>query len=127
MTTSRSCVNEMESAQRAYETTSQRYTQTNLEGQSNQSDIAVLAHATAPIYPAGPRVLLNTVLAIFFGTLLGTGFAMLAEMRDRRVRSAANIVELTPVTLLGEMDWSASVASKFALPSWLKPRRLFAN
>lgn len=119
--------NEMESAQRAYESTTQRYTQTNLEGQSNQSDIAVLNRAVAPLYAAGPKVIKNTLLSIFLGTLLGAGFAMLAEMRDRRVRSSANIVELTPVPLLGEMDWSAAGNRKFRLPNWLLPRRLFSN
>lgn len=119
--------NEVESAQRAYESTTQRFTQANLEGQSNQSDIAVLNPAVAPLRPFGPKVFVNTLLSIFFGTLLGIGFSILAEMRDRRVRSSEDLVEATLIPVLGVMDWSAVNARKFTLPNWLLPRRLFSN
>jgi len=58
-------INEMETAQRAYESASQRYSQTNLEGQSNQTDISILNPAVAPLQPAGPKVLMNTLISVF--------------------------------------------------------------
>ena len=100
--------NEMESAQRAYETTTQRFTQTNLEAQSNQSDIAILALATAPLEPSNPKILLNTLVAAFLGTMLGIGLGLLAELMDRRVRSSADLVEALKLPVLGEISWKTA-------------------
>lgn len=100
-------VNDMETAQRAYEGASLRLNQTNLEGQSTQTDIAVLNPAVAPLEPAGPKVLLNTLVSIFLGTMLGLGFAMLAELMNRRVRSTEDLLEALKVPVLGELNWSA--------------------
>ena len=99
--------NEMESAQRAYEGASQRYTQTSMEGQSNQSDVAVLNPAVAPILPSSPKLLLNIVISVFFGTMFGLGFGMLAELMNRRVRSAEDLVEVLKVPVLGVIQWNS--------------------
>ena len=88
---------DVDSAQRALDAASQRFTQTTLEGNVNQTDIAVLNPAIAPQKPASPKVMLNTLLSIFLGTMLGVGFGLLAEMLDRRVRSRDDISELLEV------------------------------
>ena len=88
---------DVDSAQHALDAASQRFTQTTLEGSVNQTDIAVLNPAIAPQKPAGPKVLLNTLLSIFLGTMLGVGLGLLAEMLDRRVRSRDDISELLEV------------------------------
>jgi succinoglycan biosynthesis transport protein ExoP len=92
---------EVESAQRAYETVAQRLLLTNLEGQSNQSDVAVLTPALAPMQPFGPKILLNTLLALVVGTLLGVGAAVLIELLDRRVRSADDLADAVGFPVLG--------------------------
>ena len=81
--------------------------QTRIEGQSEQSDISLLNPAVPPIQPAGPKVLLNTVLALFLGTLLGVGVALLAEMLDRRVRSETDLSDALQLPVLGSIDWNA--------------------
>lgn len=103
---------EVDSAQRAYETISQRLTLTNLEGQSNQSDIAVLTPALAPLKPFGPNLLLNTLLAIAVGTLLGIGSAVILELLDRRVRSAADLAGANGLAVLGVIKKSNAVARR---------------
>lgn len=92
---------EVENAQNAYELITQRYTQTNVEGQSNQSDISVLNPATPPIEPDSPKLLLNTVIAIFLGGLLGLGMGILVEVLDRRVRSAEDLHVILDAPVLG--------------------------
>lgn len=104
--------NEVESAQRAYETTTQRYTQTNLEAQSNQTDITILAPAVAPLEPSGPKILLNTLVAVFLGTMIGIGLGLLAELIDRRVRASADLAEALKLPVLGEIRW-APARSRF--------------
>ena len=116
--------NEVDSAQRAFDGATQRYNQTNLEGQSNQTDIAVLNPALPPNVPFGPKVMLNTLLAIFFGGFLGMLLAVTAEMRDRRVRSADDIALATNFPVIGVMDWTAITSPKKQLPKWHWPTRL---
>jgi chain length determinant protein EpsF len=88
---------DVENAQRAMDASSQRFTQATIEGNANQTDVAVLNPAIPPRGPARPKVLLNVLLSIFIGTILGFLFALLAEMLDRRVRSRDDISELLEV------------------------------
>lgn len=93
--------NEMENARRAYESASQRLNTVSLEGDSKQADIAVLTAATAPLYPSGPRMLVNIVLAIVAGTILGFAAVLILELLDQRVRSASHLVEAFDLPVLG--------------------------
>ncbi|MFM9835193.1 MAG: chain length determinant protein EpsF [Methylophilaceae bacterium] len=92
---------DVDSAQRGLEAVHQRFTQTNLESQGNQTDISILNSAIAPHEPSSPKVKLNLLLAIFLGTLLGVGCGLLKEMLDRRVRSAEDLLEVIGVPVLG--------------------------
>lgn len=116
-------VKDVESAQRAFDATSQRFSQTRIEGASEQSDIAVLNPATAPLNANGPRVMLNTMLSGFLGVMLGLGFALLTEMIDRRVRSETDMAEVLQMPVLGVIDWTESKRRYSAINSLL-PRRL---
>ena len=113
---------EMDSAQRAYETISQRLTLTNLEGQSNQSDIAVLTPALAPLKPSGPKLLLNTLLALVVGALLGVGGAVILELLDRRVRSTADLAAVIGLPIIGVIKKSSAVARRQS-SKWAFARR----
>ncbi|HRH79841.1 MAG TPA: chain length determinant protein EpsF [Thiobacillaceae bacterium] len=96
-------IRDLENAQRLYDAALQRYGQTRLESQSTQTDIAVLNPAIQPLEPSSPKVLLNTLLAVFLGTLLGVGLALLTEMLDRRVRSSEDLVTSLDIPVLGEL------------------------
>ncbi len=115
-------VKDVENAQRAFDVTSQRFSQTKIEGQSEQSDIAVLNPAVPPIAPAGPKVMLNTLLSVFLGTVLGLGFCLVAEMLDRRVRGAADLSDVLEIPVLGVIDWSATPRRRGVLGT-IFPRR----
>ena len=94
---------DIESAQRSFEIVSQRASQTSMESQSNQTNIAVLNPASAPADPSKPKVLLNVLVSIFLGTLLGVGLALVLELSSRRVRSAEDLVEALEIPLLGSV------------------------
>lgn len=119
--------NELENAQRSYESATQRYTQTNIEGQSNQSDIALLNAATPPMVAASPKIMLNTLLAMFLGTILGIGFAMLAELLDRRVRSVDDLVDGLQAPVLGVVVWGEPKQPRLGLQALLLPNRSMPN
>ena len=94
---------DLESAQRIYDAALQRYSQSSLEAQSTQTDIAVLNPAVAPIEPSQPKVFLNVLLSFFLGSLLGGGIAFMVELLDRRVRSGQDIAGLE-ITVLAEVS-----------------------
>ncbi|OGU20373.1 MAG: chain length determinant protein EpsF [Hydrogenophilales bacterium RIFOXYD1_FULL_62_11] len=81
-------------AQQIYDSALQRYGQSRMEAQSTQTDIAVLNPAVPPVKHSSPKVLLNIVLSVFLGTLLGVGIGFLVELLDRRVRSGQDIAGL---------------------------------
>ena len=94
---------DVENAQRAYDAIQQRFTQTSLEGQTTQSNVNVLTQAVPPIEPSSPRILLNTLLAVFVGTLLAVGTALLLELRDRRVRNIDDVLAALGLPVIGVM------------------------
>ncbi|HWW04328.1 chain length determinant protein EpsF [Collimonas sp.] len=98
-------VKDAESAQKAYDAANLRLTQTELEGQSNQSDVSVLNPAVAPMFPASPNVRLNIVLSILLGAMLGLALAVLAELANRRVRSSLDLVNVLKAPVLGTITW----------------------
>ncbi len=95
---------EVENAQKAYDLTAQRLVQTNLESQTQQTNIVVLNPAVEPVEPSSPKLLLNTLLSIFVGALLGVGLALLLELLNRRVRSPEDIVEALGLPVIGYLD-----------------------
>ncbi|MBX3606136.1 MAG: chain length determinant protein EpsF [Piscinibacter sp.] len=94
---------DVEQAQRAYDTISARAMQTSLESQTSQTNIAPLSLASPPPQPSSPRLLLNSVLGVFVGALLGIASALLRELVDRRVRSAQDLVQALDLPVLGVM------------------------
>ncbi|NRR31613.1 chain length determinant protein EpsF [Oxalobacteraceae bacterium] len=103
---------DVESAQRNFEVLSNRLSQTRIEGQSEQSDVAILNPAVAPIEPNSPKMVLNAILSIFLGSIIGLGFGLLAEMLDRRVRSASDLSDALEIPVLGAIDWSNAPATR---------------
>ena len=94
---------DVENAQKAYDAVQGRYTQTNLESQTTQSNVNLLTQATPPIEAASPKILLNTLLAFFVGLLLAVGTTLLLELRDRRVRNADDILAAIDLPVIGVM------------------------
>ena len=94
----------LETAQKAYETASQRAVVNQVESRASQTNIAVLDAATAPSRPVRPRLMLNLLLAGALGTLLGLCIAAVLELLDRRVRSATDLVNDWNVPVLGSLN-----------------------
>jgi capsular polysaccharide biosynthesis protein len=60
----------------------------------------MLNPATIPIQHSRPRVLLNVLISIFLGTLLGVGIALMLELMSRRIRSAEDLVQAMDLPVL---------------------------
>jgi succinoglycan biosynthesis transport protein ExoP len=114
--------NERDNAQRAYETAARHYTQASLEGQSNQADIDLLNPAVPPLKASSPKPVLNTLIAMVLGTLLGVAVALLAEMLDRRVRSADELGRILRAPVLGVVAWRGTRRGRPGFVERLLPR-----
>lgn len=94
---------DLQNAQQIYDSALQRYGQSRMEAQFTQTDIAVLNPAVAPTDPSKPKVLLNILLSIFLGGLLGVGAGFMVELLDRRVRSGQDIAAGLDIPVLAEV------------------------
>jgi chain length determinant protein EpsF len=92
---------ELEAAQRAFDTVSQRRSQVSLESKVDTAEARVLTPAVAPLEPKSPKPPLIFAAAVIFGLLVGVGGAVAWEMLDRRVRSAEDLAVAEGVPVLG--------------------------
>lgn len=104
---------EIESAQRMFDQVGMRASQSSLESQNNQTNIAILNPALAPMDPSSPRVRLNLLIAVFAGSLLGTVLALAIELANRRIRSEQDLADRPDLPLLGSLS-SAKSAMRLA-------------
>jgi polysaccharide biosynthesis transport protein len=105
---------EVDNARRAYDAVQQRLTQASLESQNAPGNAHVLQHALAPLERSSPKLWLHAALGVLLGGVVSVGLALLLELRDRRVRSAGDLVAATGLSLLGELPLRACHA---AVPS----------
>ena len=111
---------DVESAQKAYDLVVQHYTESNLQSQSNQTNITVLTPAVEPTSRSSPQMFKNLLIAVFAGTLLGVAGAFGVEMLDQRVRSSEALSDAIGVPVLIQFSQkSESMEIKF----WLKKIR----
>jgi succinoglycan biosynthesis transport protein ExoP len=83
---------DVENAQKAYSAVLSRASQTALESaNTTQTTVSVLKSATPPLW--SPSTLIrNLIVAVLLGLLLGIARALLAERRDRRLRTVEDVV-----------------------------------
>ncbi len=116
---------DVDSAQRAYDSTYSRYFQSTMESQSNQTNVSVLAEARAPSQPSSPKVLVNIVLGILVGGMLAMAIALIAELRDRRMRNEEDVTLGLELPLLGILPVANTQVGPLRLPdSARRPSRL---
>lgn len=103
-------------AQRDLDEVTKSLAQSNLESLTQQTNVVQLSTAEAPKGPSSPKLVINMLLAIFLGGVLGIGAALAVEMRNRRVREPDDMVELLGVPLLGTIRPVLARAGELRLP-----------
>jgi chain length determinant protein EpsF len=100
---------DVETAQKAYEAAQQRYTVNKVESGVRQTNVTILNEATVPSRPARPRVMLNVVMGVLVGLLLGFAAVFLLELLDRRVRSTDDLESGLDAPVIGHLStWNPS-------------------
>ncbi len=109
-------LSDVTSAQRDLDEVTQRLAQSNLESLTQQTNVVQLSTASVPKDASSPKLVINLILAIFLGGVLGIGSALAIEMRNRRIREDEDIVEVLGVPLLGKIGFVQVRASNARLP-----------
>lgn len=94
---------DVEGAQRAYDAVASRLTQSSLESQTKQTNTAMLNAASEPTRPSSPNLVLNSLLAVFVGLMFAVAFALLRELRDRRLRSVQDVMQVLGIPVIGHL------------------------
>ncbi|MFA5983225.1 MAG: chain length determinant protein EpsF [Methylococcaceae bacterium] len=100
---------EVENEQKAFDSAMQRTLQVRMESEFSHTNISILNKAYPPVKPAKPKKLLNMIISVFMGGILGMGAAIFAEILDRRVRSKQDLTEVLELPVFGVV--SASTAN----------------
>ena len=106
-------------AQEAYNTASEKFSQNNLEGESNQSNITILNKATTPAKAYFPNLKLNVLAALLAGLFLGVAYVIGRELLDRRVRSVEDLESILEVPSFGEYPKFKLLAANAGAPKAL--------
>jgi len=93
---------ELNANEKLYELLLKKEKEVGVESTLNVGHVKQVQKATLPVYPVRPRKVLNLILSIFSGFLLGVGLAFLKEYMDRTLKTRDEISTLLDgLTLLG--------------------------
>jgi chain length determinant protein EpsF len=95
--------NDVVTAQRDLDSVTQHRAQSSLESQMQQSNVVLLTSAVEPLKPSSPKVVVDSLLGVFLGVLLGVGTAVYLEVRRPLIRDEGELLELLGVPLLGRI------------------------
>jgi tyrosine-protein kinase Etk/Wzc len=73
----------------------------DLSGQFSANNIRIVDDAVVPLKPYRPRKLINIIIGIFVGCLLGIIFSLFLEFIDQTVKTAKDIEDKFKIPLLG--------------------------
>ena len=113
---------DVDASKTAYDAVAQRVTQSNLESQASQTNIAILNPAIEPSHPSSPKLQLNLAVALLAGLMLGVGAALLFEQIDRRVRSIDDLGRVLGLPVMGVIGRAQGSLGrrKRGLLSWVR-------
>lgn len=105
-------VREVESAQKAYDTASQRFSEVRLESRISQTNVAILNPAVRPIKPSFPDWRINIPLSLVLGTMLGVTLAFMMEHAEKRVRSSEDLTQIPGLAVLGVFEETSRLSKR---------------
>jgi uncharacterized protein involved in exopolysaccharide biosynthesis len=97
--------NDVATAQRNLDTVTQRLAQSNLESQTEQTNVVLLTKAVPPLVRSSPRLSIDLLLGVLLGSIVSVGTAVFLEMQDRRLREDSELVEVLGVPMFGKVPY----------------------
>ena len=86
----------------------QRYKEVGIAGSVGVNNISIVDGARSPQRPSSPRPLINLVLALLIGTVLGGGLAIIREQMDETISDPDDVKRRIGLPLLGAIPKSRS-------------------
>ncbi len=84
---------EIANAQKSFELVSERGTINALTSENRQTNASVLSPANEPLLPSSPQPILNTVIGVLLGGLIGAAMAMFGESSHPKIRSIRDLTD----------------------------------
>lgn len=94
----------VEVAKQVLFSTMERLSISNMQGQVEQADVAILTRAITPTKHTKPKVIINVILSIILGSIMGFAFTILTEILNRKVRTKEDIEDLMDIPVLVEIS-----------------------
>ncbi len=94
---------EVDTNRTLYDGLLQRFKEIGVAGGVSANNISIIDRAEAPRSPSSPRPVLNVLLALLAGVLLGTTIAFLQEALDQKVRAPTDVEDTLGLPLLGAL------------------------
>jgi len=88
-------------AQKTLDAVTQRLAQSNLESQTQQTNVVLLSPAVEPLFRSSPRYSLNLLMGMILGSILSVSLTVFLDLRDRRVREDGELGQLVGAPMLG--------------------------
>jgi len=92
---------EVKTNENLYNTLLQRFEEVNVTSAANTSSISIVEPAVTPISRTSPRPLINLVLGLLIGTIVGLAFAFLREALDQSIKSPEELERISGLPVLG--------------------------
>jgi polysaccharide biosynthesis transport protein len=108
---------DVDSAQKAFETVSASASQSRLQSLTNQTNVMRLAPAIEPLESTGPTATQALLVAAVAGMLLAVAGALMAELINRRVRSAEDLTMVTQLPVLASVPGIGAILVPLRLPN----------
>ena len=115
---------EVENAQKTFELVTARSNQSNIESQTNQTNVTLLSEARTPNQASAPRVVLNTALGSILGLALAVAAALGVEGVDRRLRLPSDVVDALGLPIIGAIPGPARKLLRSASETQMQRRLL---
>lgn len=115
---------DVDSAQKAFDTVNASAAQARLQSMSNQTNVMKLAPAVEPMDATGPSAIQAMLIGLAVGIVLAIAGALMAELANRRVRTASDLALVTHLPILATVP--AANATHYQHPRLAAPtaRRL---
>ena len=96
-------VQDVDNARQTYDIALKEYYQSTMEGQFNQSNVAILSRAMAPTRSISPSKMSQIIGSAIVGLLLGIMFALAAELLNRKIRNESDIKDGLDITVIASI------------------------
>lgn len=99
---------EVESARASYELSLRMYSEYDIHGHLNRTNVSLMDMAEPPLLPSSTDIVTSMATALIGGMLLALGLIFVWETLDRRIRNRDDLVDISNETYLGELPHAGS-------------------